>query len=458
MTLRETLKSANTKILNGQLEDVSRLLSTLSPVTDADHRMMSHYQALLEMERGQYATAKTKMQAALDTYGENVNLLRDLIVCQYHLQDMLGFRSNLARMEEILDEKQDVLEHDSLVACELMVGKLLEEDARLAPALKFYDRAIGRAQKTPHRLRALIQKARWLALYEPTQDLSLYYRELISVPADSTTSDLRIELEHSLMLIELRLIGSDHAWQRIERLGGKIAAIDQRLLIFDFIEGVFSQDGELSPYVIRKVSEFDDLDPYEAFLRKMVKGSLEPASLIHDLTLLATQLPWSSYLRLICLAANRDPSLSVRQELHRKIQLIVFALDPVSQVLWGRRLKQAMSSPEVKIEFSNRMRSISVAGKSVDLSKKKIGMQLLEGLLTKSTMTVDEAIHLLWQSPFSPEHYHRLRMSVHRLNTLVNEGTGIGKIVEVDSQNVRLRPEVRLRQADEVFDIGLIGL
>ena len=146
MTLRETLKSANTKILNGQLEDVSRLLSTLSPVTDADHRMMSHYQALLEMERGQYATAKTKMQAALDTYGENVNLLRDLIVCQYHLQDMLGFRSNLARMEEILDEKQDVLEHDSLVACELMVGKLLEEDARLAPALKFYDRAIGRAQ------------------------------------------------------------------------------------------------------------------------------------------------------------------------------------------------------------------------------------------------------------------------------------------------------------------------
>jgi tetratricopeptide (TPR) repeat protein len=458
MNIRETLKNSNALILNHQFDEAHSLISSLSPESPSDKRMVAHYQAIMDMERGQFAMAKTKMQSALDTYGENVNLLRDLIVCQYHLQDMLGFRANLSRIEEILDQKQNDLEHESLMSCELMIGKLLEEDARLAPALKFYDRAIARANKTPHRLRALIQKARWLALYEPTQDLSLYYRELISVPQDSTTADLRIELEHSLMLIELRLIGSDHAWQRIERLSGKIPAIDQRLLIFDFIEGVFSQDGELSSSVTRKVSEFDDLDPYEEFLKKMVKGSLEPASLIHDLTLLASQLPWSSYLRLICLAANRDPSMAVRQELHRKIQLIVFALDPVSQQLWSRRLKQAMSSPEVKIEYSGRMRSISVHGKTVDLSKKKIGLQLLEGLLTKSTMTVDEAIHLLWQCPFSPEHYHRLRMSVHRLNTLVHESAGIGKIVEVDSQNVRLRPEVRLRQADEVFDIGLIGL
>ncbi len=458
MILRETLKNANAMILNGQLEEVSRLLAALKPQTDAEMRMYSHYQAIVDMQRGQYGNAKTKMQAALNTYGENVNLLRDLVVCQYHLQDMVGFRENLSRLEEVLTVNESRLERESLLACELMVGKLLEEDARLAPALKFYDRALNRAEKPAHRLRALIQKSRWLALYEPSQDLSGFYRELISVPPESIGADLRIELEHSLMLIELRLIGSDHAWQRIERLGGKIPAIDQRLLIFDFIEGVFSQDGELSPYVIRKVSEFDDLDPYEEFLRKMVKGSLEPASLIHDLTLLATQLPWSSYLRLICLAANRDPNLAVRQELHRKIQLIVFALDPLSQQLWGRRLKQAMASPEIKIEFSNRMRSLNVQGKTVDLSKKKIGLQLLEGLLTSSTMTVDEAIQLLWQCSFTPEHYHRLRMSVHRLNTLVHEVVGIGKIVEVDSQNVRLRPEVKLRQADEVFDIGLIGL
>ncbi len=71
---------------------------------------------------------------------------------------------------------------------------------------------------------------------------------------------------------------------------------------------------------------------------------------------------------------------------------------------------------------------------------------------------MDEAIKLLWQTEFSPEHYHRLRMSVHRLNTLIHETTGFGKVVEVDSQTVRLRPEVRLRAAPTDEDLILVYL
>ena len=120
-------------------------------------------------------------------------------------------------------------------------------------------------------------------------------------------------------------------------------------------------------------------------------------------------------------------------------------------MLWNQRLKQALQSPEIRMEYSFRERSVAIQGRSVDLSKKKMGLQLLEGLAKKPELTVDEAINLLWQVSFSPEHYHRLRMGVHRLNALIHKTTGLGKIIEVDSQAVRLRPEVKIRRADEAF-------
>lgn len=159
-------------------------------------------------------------------------------------------------------------------------------------------------------------------------------------------------------------------------------------------------------------------------------------------------MPWSPYLRLLCLASNREGNASIRQELNRKIQLIIRGLDPRSQQLWSQRLKEAMQTPEIRVEYSQRERNLTIQGREVDLSKKKIGLQLLDSLTVKPELSVDEAISLLWQSDFSPEHYHRLRMSVHRLNTLINKATGLGKIIEVDAQTVRLRPEVRIRAAD----------
>ncbi|NJL26212.1 MAG: hypothetical protein HC902_14360 [Calothrix sp. SM1_5_4] len=356
-----------------------------------------------------------------------MNLLRDLIVCQYHMNDMLGFRSNLNRLELLLLEKEPLLSPRSLVECELMLGKLLEEEARLAPALLYYERALSRSFKAEHRARALIQKARWKALYEPSAELSGLYRELISLPTERMTQDLHVELEHSLMLIELRLIGCDHAWSRIERLKPCLCDMDHRLLVFDYVEGALVQEFSLSPAVLASLDEFDVLDPYEEFLRRMVQESLEHTEKIRVLTALAPKLPWASYLRLLCVTANLESHASAKEELNRKIQLIIRGLDSRSQELWSQRLKQALQAPEVRIDLSMRRRSISVAGKKVDLSKKKIALQLLGGLLGKSCLSVDEAINLLWQSSFTPEHYHRLRMSAHRLNTLIHEITGLAK-------------------------------
>lgn len=448
----------NLKILNGRLDDAEAELNGVTPATPAERRMKEHFRGIILFRRGAVAAAKSIFETALREHGENINLVRDLAACQYHLQDMMGFRGSLNRMEQVLAEKGNELSYRSIFESELMVGKFLEEEARLWPAMEYYGRAHKRAETQAHKTRALVQKARWLALYEPNQELSSYYRELISIARDHTTKDLHIELQHSLMLIELRLIGSDHGMQRILNMGDSIGEMDQRLLLFDYLEGVLTLDLEPGALVLEKLKVFATLDPFERFIAKLAQGELEAQAKIDELVQLAPQLPWSSYLRLLCLAANTESNTPTRAELNRKIQLIIRSLDEKSQDLWTRRLKQVLQAPEIRVEYSARQRALAIQGRSVDLSKKKMGLQLLGGLAEKPELTIDEAITLLWQASFSPEHYHRLRMGIHRLNTLINKVTGLGKIIEVDSQNVRLRPEVKIRMIDDGFNSDLMQL
>ncbi len=460
MSWQDDIQRANLAILNGRFDDATRILKQIRTTEQAGRRAKAHFEASVDIYQGRYAEARAKLQAALDTYGENVSLLRDLIACQYNLKDMMGFRRNLTRLENLLTEIEPKLSVRALYEAELMVGKFLEEEARLIPAIRFYERALARSDKPAQYVRALIQKSRWHALYEPVPQLSGFYRELISIGPDQFTRDLRIELEHSLMLMELRLVGEDHAWQRFEVLENEIDEIDQRLMVFDFVEGLMVQDLPVRSAVIEKMKSFKDLELFETFLLKLAQGKLEPAEVIQEFVLLASQLPWASFLRLLCITANRDELLPVREELQRKIHLIIKSLDRESQVLWAARLKQSFQAAEIRVDFSSQRRSLSIHGKRIDLSKKKMGLQLIEGLMDRSMITVDDAIRLLWQSSFSPEHYHRLRMGIHRLNTLIHETAGLGKIIEVDSQHVRLRPEVKLRLAEDGAgsDLGIIGI
>lgn len=448
----------NIMILNGKLTEASLELKALAPKTPVEHRIKGHFEGVIAFHRGDFTGARQIFESTLNQHGENIALLRDLTACLYHLQEMLACRSYLDRLERVLIEQESLLNQRSALECEIMLGKFSEEEARLAPALIFYERALQRAQKPEHRLRVLIQKARWLALYEATPELSSIYRELISFPVNKLTQDLQIELEHSLSLVELRLIGADHAWERILRLGPQIPVIDYRLMVFDFIEGSLTQELTIPQTVLEIMDLFQDLDPFEQFLRKLVKESLEHSAKLQELSSLAPKLPWATYLRLLCLCANLETNAPAKQELNRKIQLIIRGLDPRSQGIWNQRLKHALQNPEIRLEFSARLRSVAMQGKLVDLSKKKIGCQILSALLVSNPMSVDDAIRTLWQSSFSPEHYHRLRMSVHRLNALVFEATGLGKVIEVDSQELRLRPEIRLVNADHTLDSPFLNI
>lgn len=436
-------------IMNLRMEEAECVLASMGPqMGQVNRRIRGHYQALVNFHRGDVAGAVSLMTNTIRDYGENANLVRDLAVGHFHLNNMAAFRQVISRLELILVEQERFLSSRTLFECELMIGKFMEEDARLAPASYFYDKAIGRATTGHERLKVLIQKARWHATYEPRVELSGYYRELIGFDCADLTTDQRLELEHALMVVELRLIGADHAWRRVCDQFAPAGDLDRRLFLFDFIDGALGLDLDIPQQARDLVGELSELSPYEVGLKLLLE---QPAALSEiDTGKLpsASGMSWSSYLRLLCLAANREARPAARDELNRKIQLIVNDLDPVSQAHWNRRLTTAPQKPEISVKLSLRSRSVQVHGRIVDLAKKKIGFQLLAGLQQRDRMSVEQAIRLLWNAEFSPEHYHRLRMGAHRLNHLFNEISRLGKIIEVDSQTVQLRPEIRLICAD----------
>ncbi|MGE4130074.1 MAG: hypothetical protein AB7F86_00465 [Bdellovibrionales bacterium] len=444
MNLPAEFVRINRLILNGQADRARSELNQIKPRGHTEKRIWQHHDAMIEFSEGKIDQALVIIDSALKNFGENVNLVRDKAVCHFHLSEMNDFRRELDRLERLLLEHDETLSKRSKLECELVLGKFLEEEARLAPAELHYRNALLRTESTPQRLRVLVQLARWQALYEPSAELSVLYQEILSLRAGDFSQDLAIEVEHSLLLIELKLVGAGHAWQRYLNLPAGTDEMDRRLLLFDFVEGSLQYDLEIKPTVLELIRNYQNLDRYEEAIRIL---ALERSSVrlgLHQLMSISAHVPWASYLRLLCLTASLTEDSSTRAELHRKVQLLIQGLDPRSRQLWSKRLKSGLQVPQIQLEFSPHSRVAHVQNQPIDLSKKKFAQLLLPLLKSQATISVDQAIHGLWQAEFSPEHYHRLRMGIFRLNNLIHDQTGIGKIIEVDSQEVRLRPEVRL--------------
>ena len=158
MSFKEEIERINFLILNGQLDEAEKDLRVLTPFAIAERRTQAHYLAIIASERGDLTEAKIQLETALAKFGENVNLVRDLIVCQYRLQDMMGFRQGLSNLEFLLNEKREQLCARTLFECELVVGKFFEEEARLRPALEFYDRALQHASTPSQRLKRVLPR------------------------------------------------------------------------------------------------------------------------------------------------------------------------------------------------------------------------------------------------------------------------------------------------------------
>ena len=446
--MRSEFQNVQTLILAGSLEQAQRELKSIDLKSEIDHRVFGHLFGVIALRKGQLEEAKICLEETLAKYGENVKLLRDLACCYLENHDMQSFREMQKRLEKTLEQKWANLTFSSRFNVQLTVAKFCEEDGRVAQALHKYRLLLDlteRPQAKGQRELVLAQLVRAQALYQPSHHLYAYYSELITMAAPEHTFEVNIEVEHSLMLAELVLVGPEHAWIRVQQMLGRaeILPADRRLLYFDFIEGCLSY-GLTIPVAAKEIlSTFSDLDLYEQQILIMAKWGGQEVDL-PSVNQLASKMSWSSYVRLLCILAQQEELESKRLEVQRKVLFLVGSLDEESKDLWRKKLKENFNNQETRLEFSSHKRKLYFAGQSFDLTRKKSMIQLVEALMVVPVLSIDEAIQKLWGANFSPEHYHRLRMIVHRLNRLIHEGASLGKVIEVDSQSVRLKPGFRI--------------
>jgi hypothetical protein len=92
---------------------------------------MSAQQLIRESNFGE---ALKILQNACQEYGGNITLLCDTAVCEYYLGLIPSYRRTLARARHVLESHKELISRDRMLACKLMISKLLEEDGDVAEA------------------------------------------------------------------------------------------------------------------------------------------------------------------------------------------------------------------------------------------------------------------------------------------------------------------------------------
>lgn len=439
-------------IQRGELAEATRGINSYPAQTQVEKRILEHLRGLVAEFSGDLETAYHTYLKALEKYGENIKLLGDLASACYQLDLMAKWRFYHQKVLKNLTELDDYLSLESRVVCGLGAGKNMEEDGDLAGAMNLYEQCFTLSQGVEDfetrqnlYLRVLPQLVRLRSQFNHADKLGLYYTELISLQRGDYPKHLDVEVQHSLVLAEISLIGPHHAWARARlALEDKnFLESDRRLIYFDFLEEMlirgFVIEEEMKAYQ-ELVGSADSFEQEIALLAFAPNSRRD----LGELADLASALSWSCYLRILILYFGSTGNERLAEELRNKINLILSALGPQSKAYWLNRMRPYMASGDLVINFSREKRTIAFQNKELDLSRKKGMLLLLEAMTENSEKSVDDVISLLWSDQYSPENYHRLRMTVHRLNQLLYDLTAIPKVLEVSADRVSVKPTVCL--------------
>ncbi|MBK7842654.1 MAG: hypothetical protein IPJ71_03005 [Bdellovibrionales bacterium] len=440
-------------IQNGDLDLATECIEYFEPKTLAERRLKEHLRGLVYEYSGNLERAYSSYLLALEKYGENVNLIRDLASACYQLDLVTKWRFYHQMLRRSLADLGDALSVESRISCTLQVGKYMEEDGDLSGGLAVYEECFEFVKSVRNQedrrllyLRTLPQIVRLKSHFNHTEKMGFYYSELISINRSDCPKPLDTEVQHSLMLAEIYLVGINHAWARAQTLleDNSLLESDRRLIYFDFLEEMLIR-GECITESMRSYQQLClHANSFEAEI-SVLAFNPESARDLAELSGLACVLSWSCYLRILILYFGRTQDGILIDELRNKINLILSSL-PSSEAkgFWLNRMKPYLGAGDLIINFSREARTVIFQNKEVDLSRKKGMLILLDAMTDESEKSVDEMIRLLWNCDYSPENYHRLRMTVHRLNQVLYDLTAIPKVFEISADRITVKPSVIL--------------
>jgi hypothetical protein len=242
------------------------------------------------------------------------------------------------------------------------------------------------------------------------------------------------------MLAEMTLVGSEHAWARVQAAfnNSQTPMADLRLIFYDFAEEQILKKRPLPKLASELATQLQDHDSFELELHRLAFSNVSARDAM-DLNHKASDMSWAAHIRLLTLYAVSLADSVDGSEIINKLKLTIANLDSQSRQFWLSRLQDAIGVKLNKINFYVKERCLQYYDKRVDLSKKRSLIELVRALAESSQLNVEHVIERIWCTSYSPESYHRLRMTVHRLNNLLADLTGCEKTVEITSDNVCFR-------------------
>ena len=416
-------------------------------------RILLHFQGMAFAALGAPQKAKLTLLKALN-YGENLQILRDLACTYYQLEEVQAWRETYQKLHRLLQEHTKELSFDTRFTSSVTLAKFFEEEGRLGQALSTYEKLMlhSSVNSSPRYFNLLApQLLRLKSQLPANEELSHLYTQLLSNNQSISSEYINIEIEHSLMLAELNLIGPNHAWARVEKIlkDKNSQTYDKRLFYIDFLEEATLREAKFSEEQLNnKYYDYQELSKYEKLVHKICTTE-QPDKLDTDLSCIAREIPLGSYLKLLNLYSSRTANKALGEELKNKINLIVSGFNPEDRAFWIKRTQQFAKDSFTELTLDSEKRHLNFQKKSLDVSRKKQALHLLKLLADKPQWSIDEAIESIWNSSFTPEHYNRLRMSVHRTNQLLQTLTTREKCIEISGESLNLHPSVKLKRTME---------
>lgn len=433
----------------GNYKEAENLLEKAKPRGLIEKRICHHLLGRIYLNQGQLIEAEQELSQALHL-GENIQLLMDMASLRYMKGQIYEWRLLCAEIEKVLKNNERISKLH-VIQAKIFLGKFFEEDGWVVKAHKLYEEAFQAIEKDKSMLTlhgvALLNLTRINALYGLKKNqLAECYQQLLSLSAGPISKVLKAELEHSLMLAEMHLVGQEHAWFRVKNamIGSHVLdGPDQRLLFYDFIfESLVL--GRTVPVEAMSMRPTENLDTFEKTVSEVAFCGKSLFS-VEEIQSWVAELSWTSHLRLLCLALSRELRPGWQKELRQKIDFFMSTMDKRSQKIWMTLLGHLFEQSHPVLSFEIKQKRIRFRGQSVDLSKRKALANLLDLLAGHSSVEIDEALKRLWNLPFSPESFHRLRMTAHRLNEILEQLTGHGKLIEVSTDSVSWKETLALK-------------
>lgn len=355
----------------------------------------------------------------------------------YTLGQWDQWRDEYGIIEDLLDSEEEVQSPKAWI----LLSKFYEEEGLISKSLKALQTAYSQAvdHANPIRKSILVQLLRIESTFLFGKNVGTYYSQLIQIQNKNLSKEFEIETEHALMLGELSLVGPQHACERLLSALNRddISNMDSNFLLSDFLEECLINNYSIPEIILNKMSQFSSDFPFEKILLNLCSPSKKPSLNIGELMKLAPELSVAGYLRVLILSIKVLPGLE--KELKNKIHLLFSSVDADSRHSWTLRLDKYLETSNKRVIYDEKKRVLEYENKSVDLSRKRGMLLFFEALSKHPEASIEDMIHTIWQSDYSPDHFHRLRMTAHRMNKVLYDLTSIEKAIEVNSDQVRIK-------------------